>query len=73
MEAAGEHTEGIVDADGPGHALLTLNGWEHLSGVLESYRSFSERVRDCEKVDEPGLRQQSSIHDFSLLADLTRQ
>lgn len=34
-------TEGIVDADSPGHSLLTLNGGEYFSGVLESNRSFA--------------------------------
>lgn len=34
-------TEGVVDADDPGHSLLTLDGGEHLSGVLESDRSFA--------------------------------
>lgn len=34
-------TKGIVDADSPGHSLLTLNGGEYFSGVLESNRSFA--------------------------------
>ena len=44
--------EGVVDAHGPGHALLTLDGGEHLGGVLESDGALSERVADGEEVDE---------------------
>ena len=46
------HTKGVVDADSPCHALLTLDGWEDFSGVLECNWSFSERVGDREEVDE---------------------
>jgi hypothetical protein len=34
-------TESVVDADGPSHALLTLDGGEHLGGILESHWSFA--------------------------------
>jgi hypothetical protein len=34
-------TESVVDANCPGHSLLSLNGGEHLGGVLESNRPFS--------------------------------
>jgi len=53
MMSLGKLTKGVVDADSPCHALLTLDGWEHFSGVLECHRSFSERVCDREEVDEP--------------------
>lgn len=45
-------TEGVVDADGPGHALLTLNGREDLGGVLECDGTFTKRVTDGEEVNE---------------------
>jgi hypothetical protein len=47
-------TEGVVDANGPGHALLTLDGGEHLGRVLECHGSFAERVADGEEIDEQG-------------------
>jgi hypothetical protein len=34
-------TESVIDANCPGHSLLSLNGGEHLGGVLESNWSFS--------------------------------
>lgn len=46
-------TEGIVDANGPRHSLLTLDGWEDLGGVLEGDWSFTERVANREEVHEP--------------------
>lgn len=46
-------TESVVDADSPSHALLTLDGGEHLGRVLESHRTFTQRVADGEQVDEP--------------------
>ena len=45
-------TESVVDANGPSHSLLTLNGGEHLGRVLESDWSFSQGVADGEEVDE---------------------
>ena len=45
-------TKGVVDADSPCHALLTLNGREDFGGVLEGNGSFSERVGDREQVNE---------------------
>ena len=45
-------TECVVDADGPSHSLLTLNGREHLGGVLESDGPFTQGVADGEEVDE---------------------
>jgi hypothetical protein len=41
-------TESVVDADDPGHALLSLNGREHLGRVLESDWAFTQRVGDRE-------------------------
>ena len=41
-------TKSVVDAHSPCHALLTLDGGEHLGGVLESYWTFSHRVHDGE-------------------------
>lgn len=49
--------EGVVDAHGPGHALLTLDGGEDLSGILEGDWAFSEGVRDREEIDEAKYRQ----------------
>jgi hypothetical protein len=34
-------TKGVVDAHGPGHALLTLNRGEDLGRVLESDGTFT--------------------------------
>jgi len=34
-------TKGVVNAHGPSHSLLTLNGREHLSGVLERNWPFA--------------------------------
>ena len=34
-------TESIVDANGPSHPLLSLNGRENLGRILESDRSFA--------------------------------
>ena len=46
-------TEGVVDANGPRHSLLSLNGREHLGRILKSDRSFTQGVADGEEVDEP--------------------
>ena len=54
-------TECVVDADGPGHALLTLDGGEHFGGVLESDRSFSHGVGDGKDVDESNAKNKSEI------------
>ena len=45
-------TKSIVDANGPSHSLLTVNGRIHLGRVLESDWSFSHRVGDGKEVDE---------------------
>ena len=50
---SGIHTKGVVDADSPRHALLTLDRREDFSGVLEGNGSFAERVGDREDVNEP--------------------
>ncbi len=34
-------TESVVDANGPGHSLLTLDGGKDLGRVLESNRAFT--------------------------------
>lgn len=47
-------TESVVDADGPGHSLLTLDGGEYLSRVLESNGSFAQGVADGKEVDKSG-------------------
>ena len=52
---SGIHTKGVVDADSPRHALLTLDRREDFSGVLEGNGSFAERVGDREDVDEPAM------------------
>jgi len=49
-------TESVVDANGPSHSLLSLNGGEHLGRVLESDWSFSQGVTDGEEVDESSGR-----------------
>jgi hypothetical protein len=46
-------SEDEVDANGPRHALLTVDSGEDLSAVLERDRPFSERVEHREDVDEP--------------------
>jgi hypothetical protein len=43
----------LTDAHSPGHALFTLNGWEHLRRVLEGDGSLTEGVADGEEVNEP--------------------
>jgi hypothetical protein len=48
-------SEGVVDADSPGHTLFTLDGGENLCRVLEGNRAFSEGVADGEEVDEPRM------------------
>lgn len=45
-------TKGVVNADSPGHTLLTLDGGEYFCRVLESNRTFSEGVGDGEEVHE---------------------
>ena len=45
-------SKSVVDEDSPGHSLFTLDRWEHLSGVLECYWTFAQRIADREKVDE---------------------
>jgi hypothetical protein len=46
-------TEGVVNANGPSHALLTLDRGEDFGRVLEGHRAFTQRVADREQVDEP--------------------
>jgi len=46
----------VVDADNPGHALLTLDGRKDLGRVLEGDRTFAERVHDGEEVDKENDR-----------------
>ena len=45
-------SESVVDADGPSHSLLTLDGREDFGGVLESYRTLSQGIADGKKVDK---------------------
>ena len=45
-------SESVVDADSPSHTLLTLDGREDLSRVLEGNGSFAEGVGDREQIDE---------------------
>jgi hypothetical protein len=45
-------TKGVVDADSPGHTLLTLDGGEYFGRILESNWTFSEGVGDGEEVHE---------------------
>jgi hypothetical protein len=52
----GRPTEGVVDAHGPSHALLTLNRREYLGGILEGDRAFSQRVTYSEKIHEENHR-----------------
>jgi len=46
-------TKSVVDANGPGHALLSLNRGKHLGGVLESHGAFSQGIADGEEINEP--------------------
>lgn len=45
-------TESVVNAHGPGHALLTLNGGEDFGRVLEGNGAFAEGIADGKEVDE---------------------
>lgn len=45
-------TKGVVDANGPSHPLLSLDGRKHLGRILESDRPLTQRVSDSEEVDE---------------------
>lgn len=64
-------TKGVVNANGPSHSLLSLNGWEYLCGVLESDRSLTQRVGDGEEVDESGKSVKRGI--ATMLDELTTQ
>ena len=46
------HTKGVVDAHGPGHTLLTLDGGEDLGRVLEGDGSLTQAVGNSEEIDE---------------------
>lgn len=59
-EYLGLLTESVVDADSPGHSLLTLDRWKHLCRVLEGYRAFAQGVANREEVDESGCTSQSA-------------
>lgn len=48
----GTLTESVVDADGPSHSLLSLDGGEHFGGVLEGDWAFTQAVADGKEVDE---------------------
>lgn len=41
-------TEGVVNAHGPRHSLLTLDGGEDLGRVLEGHGAFTQGVTDGE-------------------------
>jgi hypothetical protein len=45
-------TKGVVDADSPGHTLLTLDGGEYFGRVLEGDGTFTEGVGDGKEVHE---------------------
>ena len=47
-------TKSVVDANGPSHSRLTVNGRKHFGRVLESDWSFPHRVGDGKEVDESG-------------------
>jgi hypothetical protein len=68
-------TESVVNANGPSHSLLSLNGRKHLGRVLESDWSFSQGVADGEEVDESSGRKQviSKIQNVNIIDKLTRQ
>lgn len=67
-------TENIVDANGPSHSLLSLNGREHLGRILESDRAFTQGVADGKEVDESSRGKQSvKLSIANTLDKLTRQ
>lgn len=67
-------TESVVDANGPSHSLLSLNGREHLGRVLESDRSFTQRIADSEEVDESSrVKQSVKLSIANILDRRTRQ
>lgn len=41
-------TECVVDANNPGHSLLTLNGRKNFGRILECDRAFTQGVADSE-------------------------
>lgn len=45
-------SEGVVDADSPCHALLTLDGGEDLGGVLKGDGSFTKGIAYGEEIDK---------------------
>ena len=45
-------TKNVVNAHGPSHSLLSLNGREYFSGVLESYWSLPQGIAHCKQVDK---------------------
>lgn len=64
-------TESVVDANSPGHSLLTLNSGEHFGGVLESDRSFTQGVADGEQIDESSQERSAIAKDHRPLDKLT--
>lgn len=66
---AEDTSKGVVDADSPRHALLTLDGREDLGRVLEGNWTLTERVHDGEEIDE----QYNRADLFSAAAALVQQ
>lgn len=58
------HTEEVVDKHSPSHTLLTLDGREDLSRVLESDGAFTKRVGNREEVDEAAKNFESAFARF---------
>lgn len=66
-------TKSVINADGPGHPLLSLNRGEHFRGVLKGDRSFTKGVHDCEEVYEPAFVEISVGHGVQDMNILTRR
>lgn len=58
-----------VDTHGPGHSLLSVNGGEYFGRILESNRTFGERIEDREEVDEQCDDTGTCIGDFDSIVD----
>lgn len=63
-------TECIVDTNSPGHPLLTLDGGEHFGRVLESDRSFAQRVANGKQIDESNQNSQTLLSITDVLTNL---
>jgi hypothetical protein len=47
-----KRTKEVIDEHDPRHSLLSVDIVEYFRRVLESDRSFTKRVADCEEVNK---------------------